>query len=102
MHKLVVLYRQPPDPAQFRTYYEGTHLPLVGMLSGVVWMHHSFDVAGMGGEAPYFCVFECLFESEAAMGSALESPEGRAVGADVGNYAHGGFEMLHYPVPDEA
>jgi len=100
MHKLVVLYRRPPDPEHFRSYYESTHLPLVAKLSGIVSMRHSFDLQGMGGEPPFFCIFECVFENADAMAAAMDSPAGRAVGADVPNYAHGGVEMFHMPVPD--
>ena len=31
MHKILVLYHPPKDPAQFRTYYSETHLPLAAM-----------------------------------------------------------------------
>ena len=102
MHKLIVLYRRPPDPAHFRDHYERVHLPLVASLPGIVRMHHSFAIEGIAGEPPYFCIFECVFASVEAMGAAMGSPDGRAVGADVGNYAHGGYEMLHFPVPDPA
>lgn len=30
MYRLLVLYPPPNDPAAFRAYYEGTHLPLAG------------------------------------------------------------------------
>ena len=83
MHRLLVLYNEPKDPAHFRKYYVETHLPLVRPL---------------GGKATYFCVFEVDFESEAAMMSAFSSKEGQAVAGDVPNYASGGVTMVHFPV----
>ena len=34
MHKLVVLYPHPADPAAFESYYRTTHLPLASRLPG--------------------------------------------------------------------
>ena len=98
MHKFVVLYPAPTDPAAFREYYKNTHLPLVEKLPGLRAMRYSFDVAAPDGESPYFAIFEAEFNDAAAMGMALGSPEGRAVAADVPNYATGGAIVLHYPV----
>jgi len=99
MHKLLVLYNEPKDPAHFRTYYVGTHVPLAEKLPGLKSSRYSFEVKPLGpGKAPYFCIFEGEFESEAALMSALGSQEGKAVAADVPNYATGGVTMLHYAV----
>jgi uncharacterized protein (TIGR02118 family) len=98
MHRLLVLYNEPKDPAHFRKYYVETHLPLAGKMSGVKAVSYSFDLKPLGpGKAP-FCVFEADFESEAAMMSALGSKEGQAVAGDVPNYASGGVSMVHFPV----
>lgn len=99
MHRLLVLYNEPKDPAHFKKYYVETHVPLVHKIPGIKNPRYGFDVKAMGpGEAPYFCVFEADFESEAAMTSGFGSKEGRAVAADVPNYASGGVTMMHFPV----
>ena len=99
MHKLLVVYNEPKDPAHFRKYYVETHLPLVSKMPGVKASRYSFDVKLLGpGKAPYFCIFEGEFESEAALMSALASKEGQAVAGDVSNYASGGVTMLHFAV----
>jgi len=99
MHKLLVLYNEPKDPAHFRKYYLETHLPLASKLPGVKAAHYTFDVKPLGpGKAPYFCIFEAEFESEAALMGALGSKEGQAVAADVPNYASGGVAMMHFAV----
>jgi len=95
MHKLLVVYNEPKDPAHFRKYYVETHLPLASKIPGVKASRYSFDVKALGpGKAPYFCVFEAEFENEAA----LASKEGQAVAGDVANYASGGVTMVHFAV----
>jgi uncharacterized protein (TIGR02118 family) len=98
MHRMLVLYNEPKDPAHFKKYYVETHLPLASKMPGVEKSSYSFDVKPLGGKATYFCVFEVDFESEAAMMSALSSKEGQAVAGDVRNYASGGVTMVHFPV----
>ena len=99
MHRLLVLYNEPKDPAHFKKYYVETHVPLVNKMRGVEKSSYGFDVKPMGpGKAAYFCVFQAEFESEAAMTDAFGSKEGQAVVADVPNYASGGLTMVHFPV----
>jgi uncharacterized protein (TIGR02118 family) len=99
MHRLLVLYNEPKDPAHFKKYYVETHAPLANRLPGVKNVHYSFDVKALGpGNAPYFCIFEADFESEAALMNAFGSKEGQAVAGDVPNYASGGVTIVHFPV----
>ena len=99
MHKLLVVYNEPKDPAHFRKYYVETHLPLVSKMPGVKASRYSFEVKPLGpGKAPYFCIFEAEFENEATLMSGLASKEGQAVAGDVANYASGGATMVHFAV----
>jgi uncharacterized protein (TIGR02118 family) len=99
MHRLLVLYNEPKDPAHFRKHYVETHVPLASKMPGVKAASYSFDAKPLGpGKTPYFCVFEADFESEAALMNALGSKEGQAVAGDVPNYASGGVTMVHFPV----
>jgi uncharacterized protein (TIGR02118 family) len=98
MHRLLVLYPPPTDPDHFRSYYEETHLKLVAKLPGLRGYRYAFDVATDEGESPYFCVFEADFDDGAAMRAARQSTEGRAVSADVANYATGGVVVLNHEV----
>ena len=80
MHRMLVLYNEPKDPAHFRKYYLETHLPLVSKLPNLKASRYSFDVKPLGpGKAPHFCIFEAEFENEAALMGALGSKEGKAV-----------------------
>lgn len=98
MHKIVVLYPPQPDPAAFKAYYVQTHIPLARKLPGLLDLRYSFDVQAVGGESPYFCIFEAEFSDGAAMGAAMGSPEGQAVAADVPNFAAIAPTLIHYPV----
>ena len=98
MHKLLVLYGAPKDPAHFKAYYSDTHVPLAAKLPGLKAHRYAFDVQGVGGAAPYFCVFEAEFTDAAAMGAAMSSEHGKTVAADVKNYATGTVTMIHYAV----
>ena len=94
MHKLLVLYNEPKDPAHFRKHYLETHLPLASKLPGVKAAHYTFDVKPLGpGKTPYFCIFEAEFESEAALMAAL-GVEGRSGGC--GRRAQLCFRRRHH------
>ena len=96
MHKVLAMYPSPKDPAHFKHYYEGTHLPLAAELPGLISSRYSFAIEGMETTSPYFCVWEGEFASEEAMKAAIQSPIGQKVVADVANYATGGVTIIHY------
>lgn len=98
MHKLLVLYPHPQDEKKFRAHYESKHLSLTAKLPGLRASRHSFSVKSQGGPSPYFCIFEAEFDSEAAMGAAMQSPAGQAVVADLGNYVTTPPTVVHYEV----
>ncbi|MFE4516262.1 EthD family reductase [Kitasatospora sp. NPDC056783] len=100
MHKLMVLYPEPTDRDDFRDYYVNNHLPLIANWPGLLAWRYSFDVAAIGGETPYFAVFEGEFADAAAMAEAQASPYGQRVAADVANYATGGAVVIHYPAQE--
>lgn len=102
MHKLVVLYPHPADPAAFIDYYESTHLPLAAQLPGLQSWRYTTDVqpGPDGAPAAFFAVFEAEFASVDDFRAAMGSPEGQAVAADVPNYATGGATIIDYPVTE--
>ena len=101
MHKLMVLYRTPPEPDHFRAHYEQVHIPLAAQLDGLRRYNWSFDIADPAGNpSAIFCLFEAYFDDAAAMGAAMGSPHGQIVAADVANCRPGEVEMVHYAVPD--
>jgi len=99
MHRMLVLYPPPADPAAFRSYYVETHLPLAEKIPGLRSYTYGFDLATPdGSDSPYFAKFEGEFDDEASFLAGLGSPEGQAAGADLANFATGGAVLLHYDV----
>ncbi|MDB5718794.1 MAG: hypothetical protein JWM38_2221 [Sphingomonas bacterium] len=96
MHRILALYGVPSDPEHFRSYYTGTHLKLAARLPGLRAMHYSFDVAAISPGNGFFCVWSGEFDDAAAAAAAMQSPEGEALAADVGNYASGGVTLVQY------
>jgi uncharacterized protein (TIGR02118 family) len=98
VHRLVVSYGQPQDKGAFDDYYRDTHVPLAVAMPGVLRFAVGHPQAlDPSQEAPYF-VAELDFESEAAMGEAFASPQGKSAAADVANFATGGASMTHFDV----
>jgi len=98
VHRLVVSYGQPDDPAAFDAYYRDTHTPLATKMPGLLRLTtgspQTLDPTQL---APYL-VAELDFESEQAMGAAFASEEGKAAAGDVARFATGGATMTHYQV----
>jgi uncharacterized protein (TIGR02118 family) len=98
VHRLVVSYGRPEDPAAFDAYYRDTHAPLALAQPGLVrfpFGHpRSLDPSR---DAPYL-VAELDFDSEQAMGESMSSAEGRAAGQDIANFATGGASFVHFDV----
>ena len=98
VHRLVVSYGQPEDPAAFDDYYRDAHTPLAlqqpGVLALTVGRPRSLDPSQT---VPYLGA-HLDFESEQAMNETLASPEGRAAGKDLANFATGGVTFAHFDV----
>lgn len=98
VHRLVVSYGQPEDPAAFDAYYRDTHAPLALAQPGVVRFSYGHPRSlDPSQDAPYL-VAELDFDSEQAMGESMSTPEGRETGKDVANFATGGFTIVHFDV----
>ncbi|CCG01939.1 EthD family reductase [Blastococcus saxobsidens] len=98
VHRLVVSYGTPEDPAAFDAYYREIHTPLALEQPGLVRLTFGHGKAMDPAQPAPYLVAELDFDSEEAMGQALTSPEGRAAGADLANFATGGVSFLHFDV----
>jgi uncharacterized protein (TIGR02118 family) len=97
MHCLTVTYPVPKDAGHFRSYYEGTRVPLAKQLPGLKSHSFAYPTALGGGTAP-FCIFQAYFADQAAMIAALQSSIGQRVAADVPNYSPDGATLFHFAV----
>jgi uncharacterized protein (TIGR02118 family) len=100
VHRLVVQYGQPTDPAAFDQHYRNVHTGLGQAIPGVLrfTIGHAASL-DPSQPAPYL-VAELDFESAEAMASALGSPEGTAAATDVGTFASGGATMISFDVEE--
>ncbi len=88
---IVVLFGQPTDVAAFEAYYLGTHRPLALQIPGLQEILGGPVLGTLeGGQAETHRIAILRFASQAALESALASPEGQAAFADVANFATGG------------
>ena len=99
MHCLTATYPMPKDASHFRSYYEGTHVPLAKQLPGLKSCSFAYPAPLGAGAAP-FCIFQAYFADEAAMKAALQSGTGQKVAADVPNYSPDGATLFHFAVRD--
>ena len=98
VHRVVVSYGQPTDPAAFDAHYRDAHAALALKVPGLLrftWGHGK--PMDPSQPAPYL-VAELDFASEQAMGEAFGTPEGQAAAGDVANFATGGATMAHFDV----
>ncbi len=98
MVKLVALYRKPADPEGFDQHYRQTHMPLVERWPGLRRVEVGKITGAVGGEAPYYLITEMYFDDQEALRAALRSPEGRAAGNDLQQFAAGLVTMVYAQV----
>jgi uncharacterized protein (TIGR02118 family) len=95
MAKLFAIYQQPADPAAFDAYYYGKHVPLAKTIPGLrSYEVTRGDVMGMAGKHSVYLVAVLEFDSMAAIGAAMASPQGQATAADLANFAAAGVDVL--------
>lgn len=97
MARLVVLYKKPADAAAFDAYYFSTHVPKAKKVPGLRrYDVSSGPVGSPQGESAYHLIAVLEFDSLAALQAGLGSPEGKATGADLANFAQAGVELLMF------
>jgi uncharacterized protein (TIGR02118 family) len=93
--KLIALYTQPENEAEFDRHYFDIHLPLAEKMPGLARMEVAkFKTNLMGGNSPYYLIAELYFDSVADLNAAMSSPEGRAAAKDVMSFAAKNVTML--------
>ena len=95
MATLFAMYQQPKDPAAFDSYYFNTYVPLAKTIPGLRRVEVTRgDVMGMGGKHGAYLVALLEFDSLAAIGAAMASPQGQATAADLANFASAGVDVM--------
>jgi uncharacterized protein (TIGR02118 family) len=100
VHRLVVQYGRPTDPAAFDQHYREVHVGLAQAIPGLtrftIGHPTSMDPTS---PAPYL-VAELDFESAETMAAGMGSQAGRAAGVDVATFATGGASMASFDLDD--
>ena len=95
MIKGTVLYGHPNDVTAFEDHYIKTHLLLVSKTPGIVKAEYTkFLPNSDGSPSAFYRMAELYFVSPAEMQQALSSVEGKAMAADLSNFATGGFTII--------
>ncbi len=86
---ILTLFLEPKDAAAFDKYYSTTHEPLIKQLPGIVSYSASEGAVtqASGQPSPYHLLSMIGFGSMSALTSAIESPAGVAMVADLKNFA---------------
>jgi uncharacterized protein (TIGR02118 family) len=83
MHRLIIQYAEPADPAAFDQRYADEHVALVRRIPGLrrFLLSHPRALGAVGaGPVPYL-VAELWFDDAAALKAALRAPEMAETGA---------------------
>lgn len=83
MVKLIIFFRKPADVDAFEEHFANTHVPLINVMPNLRRAAVTRALGAPRGEPPYYLIHEVYFEDMPALTYALNSPEGRAAGADL-------------------
>ena len=89
MVKFIALYKKPEDPAAFDKRYFEQHLPLANKIPGLKKVEISRVVGSPMGDSEYYLMAELYFDNMDALKAGMSSPEGKASGKDVMEFAKG-------------
>lgn len=93
-YQISVCYGRPEDPAAFDEHYRAIHIPLTRKVPGLADFTWGTCQSMDGSDPAFYAVAHLIFDTEADLKSALASPEMRAAGKDVRNFASGGATMF--------
>lgn len=91
--KVTVLYGQPKSTEEFDKYYFGTHMPMVYAVKEVKKVEISRPLPPSSG-APTYILTELWFDSMDSFKAVSETPEWKAIAADVPKFASGGATVF--------
>ena len=100
VHRLVVEYGQPTDPAAFDRHYRDVHVGLAQAIPDVQRFTIGHAAPLDPSQPTPYLVASLDFASAEAMGAALTSEAGAAAAADVATFATGGATMMSFEVED--
>jgi uncharacterized protein (TIGR02118 family) len=101
MARLAVLYKTPKDTAAFDRYYFETHVPIAKKIPGLRrYEVNRSPIATPAGPSSMHLIAILQFDDLSALQRGLASPEGKAAGDDLQNFATGGVDVLFFDVKE--
>ena len=97
MIKFIIFFRKPADAALFEEKFSN-HVRLINAMPNLRRTVVNRVISAPRGEALYYLIHEAFFEDMPALNYALNSPEGRAAGADLLSWARDLTTMLYAEV----
>lgn len=91
--KLIALYKHPDDPEAFDQAYFETHLPLIRKVPGLQKTQITRFTRTLAGEG-YYLMAEMVFADDAALKTAMKSPEMAAAGENLDSFAKGMYSLM--------
>ncbi|MDJ0394776.1 EthD family reductase [Rhodococcus sp. G-MC3] len=92
--RVAVCYGKPEDAAAFDEHYTSVHVPLAQVIPGLTEFTWGNSSSMDGSQPPYYLIANLVFDDEASLKAGLASPEMKAAGEDVANFASGGATMF--------
>lgn len=80
MHKLMLIFRNPPDILDFETRWSNEFVPKAERMPGIRRVTVSRIRGGPGGTVEPFLIHEFYFKDAVALQEAISSPQGEAAG----------------------
>lgn len=95
MIKLIALFRNSSEPAEFDKHYFEVHIPLVRKYPELRKLEVTRVTGAPIGEAKFHLMAEMYFDTKDAMDAALASSEGKAVTRDIMSFAADVITVFH-------
>lgn len=92
--KLVAVYNYPADQAAFDRHYNEVHMPLAKAVPGLAELRVTWMKKRLMGEADIYLVAEMIFPDQSTFNAAMTSPENKAAGTDLANFAKRGVTLF--------
>lgn len=87
MIKMIALFKRPENVEAFMEHYENVHLPMIRKMPGLLKLEVNSMIDLRGGVADPFLMAEMYFENRDALMASMKSPEGKAGGKDLQEFA---------------
>jgi uncharacterized protein (TIGR02118 family) len=87
MFKMIALYKQPQDAAEFDRQYFQEHLPLAMKMPGLKRSEVSKINGSPMGQSEYYLIAEMYFDDMESLKAATSSAEGKAAAKNLMSFA---------------